>query len=152
MLEVGDAEVGKTLDIMRKQRAAYDATDRAAQTEDRVKISYTGTIDGVAFEGGTAADQYTVLGAGRLLPDFEKALVGMKSGETKIFDLTFPADYHGKSVAGKVAKFEVTLSEVGAPKLPELDAEFAKSLGIADGDVSKMLAEDRKSTRLNSSH
>lgn len=141
VLEVGDAEVDKTLDIMRKQRAAYDVTDRAAQTDDRVKISYKGTIDGVAFDGGTAADQYTVVGAGRLLPEFEKALVGMKSGETKTFDLTFPADYHGKDVAGKAAKFEVTLSEVGAPKLPELDAEFAKSLGIADGDVSKMRAE-----------
>ena len=141
VLEVGDAEIDKTLDTMRKQRAAYELTDRAAQTDDRVKISYKGTIDAVAFDGGTAADQYTVVGAGRLLPEFEQALVGMKSGETKTFDLTFPADYHGKDVAGKAAKFEVTVSEVGAPKLPELDAEFAKSLGIADGDVSKMLAD-----------
>ena len=140
-LTVGDAEVDKTLEIMRKQRTTYDVTDRAAQTDDRVKMSYKGTIDGVPFEGGTATDQFTVVGAGRLLPDFEKALTGMKAGETKSFDLTFPADYHGKDVAGKAAVFEVTVAEVAAPKLPEIDAEFAKSLGIADGDVAKMRGE-----------
>jgi trigger factor len=140
-LQVGDAEVDKTLSIMCKQRATYDAVERAAATDDRIKMSYTGTIDGVAFDGGAATDQYTVIGAGRLLPEFDKALGGMKAGESKAFDVTFPGDYHGKDVAGKTARFEVTVSEVGAPKLPQLDAEFAKSLGIADGDVAKMRAE-----------
>jgi trigger factor len=126
---------------MRKQRATYDAVDRAAQKEDRLQISYKGTIDGTPFEGGTAENQSVVLGEGRLLPDFEAALAGMKKGETKSFDQKFPDDYHGKEVVGKTARFEVTVSEVAAPKLPEIDAEFAKSLGVADGDVTKMRGE-----------
>ena len=140
-LEVADADVDKTLDIMRKQRATYEAADRAAQKEDRLQISYKGTIDGVAFDGCTADNQYVVLGEGRLLADFEANLAGMKAGETKAFDLKFPDDYHGKDVAGKTARFEVSLSEVGAPKLPEVDAEFAKALGVADGDVARMRSE-----------
>ena len=140
-LEVGDAEVDKTLEIMRKQRVTFDAADKAAENGDRLQISYVGTIDGVAFEGGKADNQYTVLGEGRLLPDFEKSLAGMKAGEKKSFDLKFPDDYHGKEVAGKNARFDVTVSEVAAPKLPPVDAEFAKTLGVEDGDVAKMRAE-----------
>lgn len=140
-LEVGDAEVDKTLEIMRKQRVNFEKAERTAQTGDRVQISYTGTIDGVVFDGGKAENQYAVLGEGRLLADFEKNLEGMKGGESKSFDLKFPDDYHGKEVAGKNARFEVMVSEVAAPKLPEVDAEFAKTLGVADGDVVKMRAE-----------
>ena len=141
MLEVGDAEVSKTLDIMRKQRATYDVVERAAQTDDRVKMNYTGQIAGVAFEGGTATDQFTVVGAKRLMPEFEAALVGMKAGDTKTFDVNFPADYQGKDVAGKTAQFEVSVLEVGAPKVPEIDESFAKELGVENGEVDKLRAE-----------
>lgn len=140
-LEVSDADVDKTLGIMRKQRASYDKVDRAAQNDDQVTMSYKGTIDGVAFEGGTAENQQAVLGAKRLLPDFENSLVGMKAGESKSFDVKFPDDYQGKEVAGKTARFDVTVSEVAQPRLPEIDGEFAKSLGIADGDITKMRSE-----------
>ena len=140
-LEVGDAEVDKTLDIMRKQRVTYEVVERVAQTEDRVQISYQGTIEGAAFEGGAADNQYAVLGEGRLLADFESHLAGMKAGENKAFDLKFPDDYHGKDVAGKTARFEVSVSEVAAPKLPAVDAEFAKALGVEDGDDAKLRAE-----------
>lgn len=140
-LEVGDAEVDKTLDIMRKQRVTYDIVDRAAQKEDRLEISYKGTIDGTPFEGGTAEKQNAVLGEGRLLADFEAALAGLKTGDSKGFDLKFPDDYHGKEVAGKTAHFDVTVSEVAAPKLPQIDAEFALSLGVPDGDIAKMRGE-----------
>ncbi len=140
-LEVGDAEVDKTLDIMRKQRVTYDIVDRAAQKEDRLEISYKGTIDGTPFEGGTAEKQNAVLGEGRLLPDFEAALAGLKTGDSKGFDLKFPDDYHGKEVAGKTAHFDVTVSEVAAPKLPQIDAVFALSLGVPDGDLAKMRGE-----------
>jgi trigger factor len=140
-LEVGDAEIDKTLEIMRKQRVTFEKADRVAQNGDRLQISYQGTINGVAFEGGKADNQYAVLGEGRLLPDFEKNLAGMKAGENKAFDLKFPDDYHGKDVAGKNARFEVTVSEVAAPQLPAVDAEFAKTLGVEDGDVVKMRAE-----------
>lgn len=140
-LEVGDAEIDRTLDIMRKQRVTYEVVDRAAQNLDRVQISYKGTIEGAAFEGGTADNQYAVLGEGRLLADFESNLVGMKTGENKAFDLKFPDDYHGKEVAGKTARFDVTVSEIAAPKLPEIDAEFAKVLGVENGDIVKMRSE-----------
>lgn len=140
-LEVGEAETSKTLEIMRKQRASYEPADRAAANGDRLTIDYRGTIDGKEFSGSAAQDSTVVLGEGRLLPDFEKQLEGMKSGETRTFELRFPDDYHGKEVAGKTASFEVKLSQVAAPKLPEIDAEFAKSLGVADGDLAKMRAE-----------
>jgi trigger factor len=140
-LTVADAEVDRTIEIMRKQRVTYDAADRAAENGDRVTMSYRGTIDGVEFQGGKAENQQVVLGEGRLLPDFEAALVGMKTGDSKSFELKFPDDYHGKDVAGKTATFEVSVSEVGAPKLPEVDGEFAKSLGVADGDIGKMRDE-----------
>jgi trigger factor len=140
-LEVGDVETSKTLEIMRKQRASYEPADRAAATGDRLTIDYRGTIDGKEFSGSAAQDSMVVLGEGRLLPDFEKQLEGMKSGETRTFELRFPDDYHGKEVAGKTASFEVKLTQVAAPKLPEIDAEFAKSLGVADGDLAKMRAE-----------
>jgi trigger factor len=142
-LEVGDAEVDKTLEIMRKQRAEYDPADRGAEPGDRVTLDYRGTIEGAAFEGGTAQDHTVILGEGRLLPDFESQLRGMKASESGTFDVRFPDDYHGKDVAGKTARFEVTVKEVAAPRLPELNADFARSLGIADGDLAKMRADVR---------
>lgn len=142
-LAVGDAEVDKTLEIMRKQRAEYDPTDRGAEPGDRVTLDYRGSIDGAAFEGGTAQGHAVILGEGRLLPDFESRLKGMKASETGVFDVRFPDDYHGKDVAGKTARFEVTVTEVAAPRLPELNADFARSLGIADGDLAKMRADVR---------
>jgi trigger factor len=140
-LEVSDAEIDRTVEIMRKQRVTFDQAERAAENGDRVTMSYKGTIDGVEFAGGKAENQQVVLGEGRLLPDFESQLQGMKAGDSKSFELKFPDDYHGKDVAGKAATFEVSVSEVAAPKLPEVDAEFAQTLGVADGDIAKMRAE-----------
>lgn len=142
-LEVGESDVDKTLEIMRKQRVSYEAADRAAAEGDRVTMDYVGTIDGVEFAGGKAQDQSIVLGQGRFLPEFEKALPGLKAGDSKSFELKFPDDYAGKEVAGKTAVFAVTVKAVAAAKLPEIDAEFAKSLGVADGDIAKMRAEVR---------
>lgn len=142
-LEVGDAEIDKTLEIMRKQRVSYGPAERAAASGDRVTLSYRGTIDGKEFDGGSAKDYAVVIGEGRMLPDFETQLAGMKAGESKTFDLRFPDDYHGKEVAGKTAKFEITLAQVAGPVLPEIDAEFAKGLGVADGDLAKMRSDVR---------
>lgn len=142
-LEVSEAEVDRTLEIMRKQRVTYDPADRPAQNDDRVTMSYTGRIDGAEFAGGKAENQQVVLGEGRLLPEFEAQLTGVKAGDTKTFDVRFPDDYHGKDVAGKTATFEVSVSEVAQPKLPEIDADFAKSLGVADGDLERMRSEIR---------
>lgn len=140
---VGEPDVEHTLEIMRKQRASFDSVDRAAEAGDRLTITYSGTIDGKAFSGSSAQDHVVMMGEGRLLPDFEKQLVGMKPGEVRKFEVRFPDDYHGREVAGRTATFEVTLTHVAAPKLPAVDAEFAKMLGVADGDLGKMRAEVR---------
>ncbi|NOL52442.1 trigger factor [Pelistega suis] len=139
--EVGQAEVDGTLDILRKQRATYDKVERAAQDDDRVTVDFVGKIDGVEFAGGKADNFPFVLGQGRMLAEFEAAAKGLKAGEEKTFPLTFPEDYQGKEVAGKTAEFTITMKEVAAPVLPEVDAEFAKSLGQADGDVAKLKEE-----------
>jgi trigger factor len=141
VLEVGEAEVDKTIEIMRKQRVHFDSVDRPAQTGDRVTIDFRGTREGAEFPGSTGKGQALVLGENRLLPDFEAQIVGLKRGESKTFDLRFPDDYHGKEVAGKTAQFAVTVTEVAAAHLPELDAAFARSLGVEDGDIGKMRAE-----------
>jgi len=140
-VDVGDAEVDKTIEVLRKQRANFEPVERAAAAGDRVKIDYKGTIDGEAFEGGSAEGTVVELGQGRLLPDFESNVVGMSAGEAKTFEMKFPDDYHGKDVAGKVAQFEIKVHEVLAAKLPEVDAQFAKLLGISDGDLGKMREE-----------
>ncbi len=140
-LEVGAAEIEKTLDILRKQRVRYDNAERGAEKEDRVVIDFTGKKDGVAFAGGSATDYPFVLGQGMMLPDFETAVEGSKAGESKTFDLTFPEDYHAKDLAGQTVQFEITVKQVQAPRLPEIDADFAKQMGVADGDVEKMRAE-----------
>lgn len=140
---LSDADVEETITTLRKQRAVFKKADRAAQNDDQVRIDFTGKLDGVVFEGGEAKDFAVVLGAGRMLPDFEKAIVGMKAGETKSFDMTFPVDYHGKEVAGKQVTFTITVHAVEEAHLPEVDAEFAKALGQADGDVAKLKQEVR---------
>ncbi|HSN41010.1 MAG TPA: trigger factor [Burkholderiales bacterium] len=140
-LAVGEAEIDKTIEVMRKQRVGYEPVDRGAADGDRLTIDYKGSIDGKPFEGGAAENASIVLGEGRLLPDFEKQLLNMKNGEAKTFELRFPDDYHGKEVAGKTASFDVRLTQVAEPRLPGVDAEFAKSLGVADGDLARMRAE-----------
>lgn len=153
--EIGDAEIDKTVDILRKQRVHYHhrgesgahgdgGAEVAAQNGDRVTIDFVGKIDGVEFAGGKAEDFVYVLGEGRMLPEFEQATLGLKEGESKTFPLTFPEDYHGKEVAGKTAEFTVTLKKVEWAHMPEVDDAFAKSLGIADGSVEKMRADIRE--------
>lgn len=150
--EVTDAEIDKTIDMLRKQRVHFHArgtdqghgdggTNQAAQSGDRVTVDFIGTIDGVEFSGGKAEDFAFVLGEGRMLPEFESAALGLKSGEEKTFPLSFPADYHGKDVAGKTAEFKITMKKVEWPHLPEVNDDFAKSLGVAEGGLAKMREE-----------
>jgi len=142
-LAVSEAEVDRTIELMRKQRATYEPAQRAAQNEDRVTIDFRGSIDGAEFQGSTGNGQQAVLGDGRLVPDFEANVIGVAAGESKTFDVRFPDDYHGREVAGKTARFEMTVREVASPVLPAVDAQFAKGLGVADGDIAKMRAEIR---------
>ncbi|MBZ0092255.1 MAG: trigger factor [Sulfuricellaceae bacterium] len=138
---VGEADVDKTIEILRKQRVTYAPVERAAADDDQVNIDFRGTLNGEAFPGGEGKGAELVLGAGRWLKDFESQIVGMKAGESKTFDMDFPADYPSKELAGKTVSFAVTLNSVGTPCLPEVDAGFAKSLGVADGNLETMRSE-----------
>ncbi|MCP1661219.1 trigger factor [Neisseria perflava] len=142
--EVGDAEVDQTVEILRKQRTRYNHVEREAQNGDRVIIDFEGKIDGVPFAGGSSKNYAFVLGAGQMLPEFEAGVVGLKAGESKDVEVNFPEDYHGQDVAGKTAVFTITLVNVSEATLPEVDADFAKALGIEDGDVAKMREEVKK--------
>lgn len=142
--EVGDAEVDKTIEILRKQRTSFKHVEREAQNGDRVIIDFEGKIDGVPFDGGSAQNYPFVLGNGQMLPEFEAGVSGLKEGESKDVEVNFPEDYHGKDVAGKTAVFAITLKNVSEATLPEVDGQFAKALGIEDGDVAKMREEVRK--------
>ena len=140
-LDVGDAEVDKTIEVLRKQRTTFSPVDRAAAEGDRVQIDFTGRKDGEIFEGGQAQDFPFVIGAGSMLKDFETAVLGLKAGDSKTFDMTFPADYHAPHLAGQTVQFEITVKAVEEAVLPEVNADFAKSLGVADGDVAKLREE-----------
>jgi trigger factor len=140
---VDDAAVARTLEILRKQRTKFVAADRPAKDGDKLTVDFQGTIDGMPFEGGRAENFIFALGEGRMLPGFESAARGMSAGESKSLSLKFPDDYHGKDVAGKEASFTLTVKNIDEAQLPEIDAEFARSLGVADGDVDKMRDEVR---------
>ncbi len=141
-LEVGDEQVQHTLDVLRKQRATYEVRDdRAAQDSDKITLDFTGSIDGEKFEGGSATDFEFVIGEGRMLPEFEEAVQGMKAGEEKTFPLHFPEDYPGTEVAGKTAEFEIKVKSVAEAILPEVDEEFARTLGQPEGDIEKLKQE-----------
>lgn len=142
-LTVGDAEVDKTLQILRKQRQHFHSVQRPAAAADRITADFVGKIDGVEFAGGKASDFVFVLGEKQMLPEFEANAEGLAPGASRTFDLVFPTDYHGKDVAGKSASFELTVKLVEEAHLPEVDAEFARSLGVADGDLDTMRAEIR---------
>ncbi|MCD2514046.1 trigger factor [Comamonas endophytica] len=144
--EVDDAAIDKTIDILRKQRRTFAqrAQEEAAADGDRVTVDFEGKIDGETFAGGKAEDFQFLVGEGQMLKEFEDAVRGMKTGESKTFPLAFPEDYHGKDVAGKTADFLVTLKKIEAANLPEVNEALAKSLGIADGTVDGLRADIKK--------
>jgi len=144
--EVDDAAIDKTVEILRKQRRTFAQrpADEGAQAGDRVTIDFEGKIDGEPFAGGKAEGFQFLVGEGQMLEQFDAAVRGMKVGDSKTFPLQFPADYHGADVAGKEADFLVTMKKVEAQNLPEVTAEFAKSLGIAEGTVEGLRADVKK--------
>ncbi|HSW18378.1 MAG TPA: trigger factor [Ramlibacter sp.] len=144
--EVSDEAIDRTIDILRKQRRTFAqrAQVDAAQEGDRVTVDFEGKIDGETFQGGKAEDFQFLVGEGQMLKEFEAAVRGMKSGESKTFPLAFPADYHGKDVAGKEADFMVTVKKIEAANLPELNEQLVKSLGIEDGSLDALRADIKK--------
>ncbi len=152
--EIGDAEIDSTVQVLRKRQSHFHVkgekgehgdggADQTAQNGDRVTVDFTGTLDGVEFPGGKAENYAFILGEKQMLPEFESAVLGMSVGASKIFPLVFPETYPSKDVAGKSAEFSVTLKKLEWAHMPEVDAEFVKSLGIEAGDVNAMLEEIR---------
>ena len=142
--EVADSDVDNMLEILRKQNTRFEAVERAAENGDQLNIDFVGKIDGEVFAGGSAKGTQLVLGSGRMIPGFEEALVGVKAGEERLINPTFPADYQNLDLAGKAAEFTVTVNAVEAPALPELNDEFFAQFGIKEGGIEGFRAEVRK--------
>ena len=143
--EITDADVDEMIENIRRQNMTWEAVERPAEEGDRVTVDFRGTIDGEPFEGGEGEDMEVVIGEGRLIAGFEDGLKGARAGDELTLDLTFPEDYHAKELAGKPVQFAIQVKQVEAPKLPEVDAEFARKLGVEDGDLDKMREEIRAS-------
>ncbi|WP_439620006.1 trigger factor [Hyphomonas sp.] len=143
--DVSDEQIDEALGRIAEQNTQYEPRAKTAKAKDgdAVVIDFVGKVDGVAFEGGAAEQQSVVLGANRFIPGFEEQLVGVKTGEEKELNVTFPEDYPSADLAGKPAVFEVKVQEVRAPKTPELDDDFAKGLGLEDLDQLKGLVKDQ---------
>jgi trigger factor len=143
--EVQDADVDALIQRLREQRKTFDEVNRPAENGDRLTISFKGTIDGEEFEGGSGENTPLELGSGRMIAGFESGMVGATAGDERVLDLSFPDDYHADHLKGKPVSFEVTVHSVAAPRLPDIDEEFAKGFGIADGDLDAF----RKDVRSN---
>jgi trigger factor len=144
--EVTEAAIDRTVDILQKQRRTFAQRPQGegAIETDRVTIDFEGKIDGEPFDGGKAEAFQFIIGEGQMLEQFDKAVRGMKVGESKAFPLQFPADYQGKDVAGKEADFMVSLNKIEAQRVPEADEAFARSLGIKQATVEGLRADVRK--------
>ena len=143
--EINDKDVDVMIENLQKQRQTWAVTKGMAKKDMQVTFDFEGTVDGEKFEGGAAEDFKLVLGSGRMIPGFEDGIEGMKAGEEKVIDVTFPADYQAENLAGKAAQFKITVKQVEKAKLPEIDAEFLKIFGLSEGEgVDKLKADVRK--------
>jgi trigger factor len=144
-LEVSDAEVEKTLEVLVKQRVSYEPVKRASKKGDRINITLTASIDGQQVESTGDKGIDLVIGEPGRIAEFDEALLGGKTDAEKTFEITYPADHNPAQLAGKTVSYAVKFISVSQPVLPEVDAEFAKSLGVEDGNVETMKAEIKQS-------
>ncbi|WP_417347855.1 trigger factor [Ferrimonas sp.] len=142
--DVTDADVDNMIETLRKQHATFDAVEREAANDDKVKLDFEGSIDGEAFDGGKSEGFELVLGSGRMIPGFEDGLLGKKAGDEFTIDVTFPEEYHAENLKGKAAQFAIKLHSVEAQVLPELNDEFVTKFGITEGGMDALKAEIRK--------
>jgi trigger factor len=140
-VEVAEADIDAMIDNLRRQQASYVKVERAAKDTDRVTIDFEGKVDGVAFDGGKGSNFPVVVGAGRMLPEFEAGLQGIKAGETREVNVNFPANYAATNLAGKAAVFTITAHSVEEQQLAEANDEFAKLFGITEGGIAKLREE-----------
>jgi len=145
VLKVAKADVDKTIEVLRKQRAVYEPVKRAAKKGDKVNIDFSAVMDGKPVEGTDGKGADLVLGEGGRIAEFDDNIVGIKAGASKKFDIVYAQDFANPELAGKTVGYEVTVNSVAEPKLPAVDAEFARELGVAEGDVAKMREEIKES-------
>ena len=136
--EVEKGDVDLTIESLRKQKITYSEVDREAKSEDEITIDFNGKIDGEEFQGGKADNFVYILDTGRMIKEFDQAVLGMKVGESKTEKIDFPKDYPAKELAGKKVEFYIKLHRVGTPKIPELNDSFAKEFGVKTGGVEKL--------------
>nr|WP_010132869.1 trigger factor [Microbulbifer agarilyticus] len=141
--EVTDSDVDNMIDVLRKQQSGWKETKRKAQKGDRVTIDFVGRKDGEEFEGGKAEGQQLVLGSGSMIPGFEDGILGMKPGEEKEVEVTFPEDYQAENLKGADAVFTIKVTASEKPELPELNDEFFAGYGVAEGGEEKFREEVR---------
>ena len=142
--EVTDKDIDTMIDNLRRQQATMKEVKRKSKNKDVVTIDFKGSIDGEEFEGGSAESHRLTLGSGQMIPGFEKGIVGGKAGEELEIDVEFPADYHNEDLAGKPAKFAITIHKVEEPQLPELNEEFFQQFGIEAEDEAAFREEVKK--------
>ncbi len=142
--EVSESDIDDMIEKLRRQKASWETVDRAAAAPDRVVIDFEGRVDGEVFEGGVAEAAPVELGAGKMLPDFESGLEGIKAGEEREITVRFPDDYHAENLVGKTAVFSVKAHRVEAQALPDVDEEFCRAFGVDEGGLDKLRTEVRQ--------
>ncbi|MFW2177803.1 MULTISPECIES: trigger factor [unclassified Moraxella] len=141
---VGDADVDTMIENLQKQRQTFVAKEGEVVEGDQVKFDFEGSIDGELFDGGKAEDFSLVIGSGRMIPGFEDGIKGMKAGEEKVIEVTFPEDYQAENLKGKQAQFKINVKTVEEATLPELNDEFFEVFGVKEGGLDKLKADVRK--------
>ncbi len=141
---VGESDVDAMIESLRQQRPVWTEVERGCNDGDRITIDFEGRIGGEAFEGGKSENLVVVLGAGRLLPDFEQGLRGAAAAEKREFDLRFPDDYQARHLAGKTARFQAIVRKVEESHLPEVDAAFCEAFGVTEGGIEALRTEVRE--------
>ena len=136
--EIADADVDEMIETIRKQNKTWEDAGRASADGDQMTVDFAGTVDGEAFEGGTGTDMVVEIGSGRMIPGFEDGLKGLKEGEDATLSLSFPENYPQKDLAAKPVEFKITVKKVEQVALPEVDEEFAKKMGVEDGNLEQM--------------
>ena len=139
--EVSEADIEAMVQNLREQRPQFEVVDRESREGDRVTMDFEGGIDGQAFEGSAGTDVAVILGAGRMLKDFETGITGAKAGEHKTVAVRYPDEYHNKDLAGRTAEFSVHVKKVEEKQLPPLDDAFCREYGVNEGGVEQLLSE-----------
>lgn len=145
--EVTPADVDAMIENLRQQRITYSPVDRPAQDGDRVTIDFAGTVNGQPFEGGQGEGVTVVIGAGRMLADFEAGLRGASAGEQRTVEVTFPANYGAQALAGQQASFRIDVKTVDQPQLPEVDDAFCQAYGVDEGGIERLREEVTENMR-----